>query len=38
VTQITMVNNFGRPKDSISALNPPGVGGQNFSATWLRSN
>ena len=38
VTQITMVNNLGRPKDSVSALNPPGVGGQNFSATWLHSN
>jgi hypothetical protein len=34
VTQIIMVDNAGRAKDSISSLS----GGQNFSATWLRSN
>ena len=33
VTQIIMVDNQGRQKDSISALS----GGENFSATWLRS-
>ena len=34
LTQIIMVDNSGRDKDSISALS----GGENFSATWLRSN
>jgi hypothetical protein len=34
VTQIIMIDNAGRAKDSISSLS----GGQNFSATWLRSN
>jgi hypothetical protein len=34
VTEITMVDNQGRAKDSISALSS----GENFSATWLRSN
>jgi hypothetical protein len=33
VTQIIMVDNSGRPKDSISSLS----GGTSFSATWLRS-
>jgi Peptidase A4 family len=33
VTEIIMVDNAGRAKDSISALS----GGTNFSATWLRS-
>jgi hypothetical protein len=33
-TEITMVDNAGRDKDSISALS----GGENFSATWLRSS
>jgi hypothetical protein len=33
VTQIIMVDNQGRQKDSISALS----GGENFSATWLHS-
>ena len=34
VTEITMIDNSGRDKDSISSLS----GGENFSATWLRSN
>ena len=34
VTQIVMVDSAGRDKDSVSSLS----GGQNFSATWLRSN
>jgi len=34
VTQIIMINNAGRDKDSVSSLS----GGGNFSATWLRSN
>jgi hypothetical protein len=34
VTQIIMIDNRGRPKDSISSLS----GGENFSATWLRRN
>jgi hypothetical protein len=34
VTQIVMVDNAGRDKDSISSLS----GGTSFSATWLRSN
>ena len=34
LTEIIMVDNSGRDKDSISALS----GGENFSATWLRSN
>jgi hypothetical protein len=34
VTEITMVNNSGQAKDSISALS----GGTSFSGTWLRSN
>jgi hypothetical protein len=34
VTQIVMVDNSGRDKDSISALS----GGTSFSGTWLRSN
>jgi hypothetical protein len=34
VTQIIMVNSSGQAKDSVSSLS----GGQNFSATWLRSN
>jgi hypothetical protein len=34
VTEITMVNNAGRAKDSISGLSS----GEIFSATWLRSN
>jgi Peptidase A4 family len=34
VTEIIMVDNAGRDKDTISALG----GGENFSATWLRSN
>jgi hypothetical protein len=33
-TEIIMVNNSGRAKDSISALSS----GENFSATWLHSN
>ena len=32
VTEITMVNNSGQAKDSVSSLS----GGENFSATWLR--
>jgi hypothetical protein len=34
LTEIIMVDNAGRDKDSISALSS----GENFSATWLRSN
>ncbi len=34
VTQIIMVDNAGRDKDSVSSLS----GGENFSVTWLRSN
>jgi hypothetical protein len=34
VTGITMVDNSGRDKDTISSLS----GGENFSATWVRSN
>ena len=34
VTQIVMINNAGQDKDTVSSLS----GGQNFSATWLRSN
>jgi len=33
-TEIIMIDNAGRDKDSISSLS----GGENFSATWLRSN
>jgi len=33
-TEIIMVDNSGRDKDSVSSLS----GGENFSATWLRSN
>ena len=33
-TQIIMVDNSGRDKDTVSALS----GGENFSATWLRRN
>src|SRR5260370_28032719 len=33
-TQIIMVNSGGQAKDSVSSL----TSGQNFSATWLRSN
>jgi Peptidase A4 family len=34
VTEIVMVDNAGREKDTVSSL----TGGENFSATWLRSN
>ena len=34
VTQIIMVDNEGRQKDSVSSLS----GGENWSATWIRSN
>jgi hypothetical protein len=34
LTEIIMVDNAGRDKDSISALSS----GENFGATWLRSN
>jgi len=34
VTAITMINNSGQDKDTVSSLS----GGENFSATWLRSN
>ena len=34
VTAITMINNSGQDKDTVSALS----GGENFSATWLRAN
>ena len=34
VTQIIMIDNAGRDKDTVSSLS----GGENFSATWLRSS
>src|ERR1700726_2452533 len=34
LTEIIMIDNSGRDKDTISSLS----GGENFSATWLRSN
>jgi len=34
VTGITMIDNEGRDKDTVSSLS----GGENFSATWVRSN
>jgi hypothetical protein len=34
VTEITMINNSGQDKDSVTSLS----GGENFGATWLRSN
>jgi hypothetical protein len=34
LTSITMIDNSGRDKDTVSALS----GGENFSATWVRSN
>ncbi len=34
VTQIIMIDNAGRDKDTVSSL----TSGENFSATWLRSN
>ena len=34
VTQIIMIDNSGRDKDTVSSL----VGGESFSATWVRSN
>jgi len=34
VTKITMINNSGTAKDSVSSLS----GGENFSARWLRAN
>ena len=33
-----MVDNFGRDKDTVSALTPSGVTGQNFSCTWKASS
>jgi hypothetical protein len=38
LTEITMVDNFNRNKDTCSALTPSGVTGQNFSCTFVRSN
>src|SRR5580658_898686 len=38
LTEITMVDNFGRDKDTVSALTPSGVTGQAFSCTWKNSN
>jgi hypothetical protein len=34
VTQIIMIDNAGRDKDTVSSL----TSGENFSATWLRSS
>jgi peptidase A4-like protein len=34
LTEITMIDNEGRDKDTVSSLS----GGENFSATWVRSN
>ena len=34
LTEIIMIDNAGRDKDTVSSLS----GGENFSATWLRSN
>jgi peptidase A4-like protein len=38
LTEITMVNNAQRAKDSVTALTPSGVTGQNFGCTFLRSS
>jgi len=38
LTEITMVDNSGRDKDTVSALTPSGVTGQNFSCTWKASS
>jgi hypothetical protein len=38
LTAITMVDNFGRDKDTVSALTPSGATGQNFGCTFVRSN
>jgi hypothetical protein len=38
LTEITMVDNLGRDKDTVSALTPSGVTGQNFSCTFVRSS
>jgi hypothetical protein len=38
VTAITMVDNFGRDKDTVSALSPTGPTGEAFSCTWKASS
>jgi hypothetical protein len=38
LTQITMVDNFGRDKDTVSALTPSGATGTAFSCTWKNSS
>lgn len=38
LTAITMVDNFGRDKDTVSALTPSGVTGTAFSCTWKASS
>jgi hypothetical protein len=38
LTEITMVDNFGRDKDTVSALTPSGPTGTAFSCTWKNSN
>jgi hypothetical protein len=38
VTAITMVDSFGRDKDTVSALSPTGPTGEAFSCTWKASS
>jgi len=38
LTEIIMVDNSRRDKDTVSALTPSGVTGQDFSATWVASS
>ncbi|MGH3255676.1 MAG: G1 family glutamic endopeptidase [Streptosporangiaceae bacterium] len=38
LTEITMVDQRGRDKDTVSALTPSGATGQNFSCTWKASS
>jgi hypothetical protein len=38
LTAITMVDNFGRDKDTVSALTPSGITGIDFSCTWKNSS
>jgi hypothetical protein len=38
LTEITMIDTFGRDKDTVTALTPSGVTGQNFGCTFVRSS
>jgi len=38
VTEITMIDNFGRDKDTVTALTPSGPTGENFGCTFVRSS